>query len=69
MLWYTWKQKNINTKYKKNRKNNKKRKSKIIKTKQEKNKNINFKRNINVVLVTSREHQKSCASKLLVSVK
>ena len=33
-----------------------------------KNKNINFKCHINVQAMTSEEHQKSCASNLLVSI-
>ena len=41
----------------------------IIKTKQKKNKNTNFKSNIYVKAMTPREHQKSCSSNLLVSIK
>ena len=42
----------------------------MIKTKlKKKDKNMNFKCNINVKAMTSREHQKSCALNLLVSIK
>ena len=65
---YLGTKKNIHITYKKLLKNNKK--IKIIKTKQnKKKKQMNFKCNINVKAMTSEEHQKSCASNFLVSIK
>ena len=69
MLWYTWEQKIIHIKYKKQPKNNGK--IKIIKSKQrkKKKKNVNFECNISVKAMTSREHQESSAINLLLWIK
>ena len=66
MLQYTWKQKNIHIKYKKQPKNNKKI---IIQTKQrKKDQKLNFKCNINVKVMTSGEYKKNSALNLLISI-